>query len=57
MVFFFFFSFFKDFIYLLERESEVQAGRAAEGEGVAGSPLVREADMGLDPGPWNRDLS
>ena len=39
--------FFKDFIYLFDREREQVEG-AAEGEDEAGSPLRREVDMGLD---------
>lgn len=34
-----------------------QAGAVAEGEGEAGSPLNREADMDSIPGPWDHDLS
>ena len=49
-----FFFFFKDFIYLLEREhvqerAHRQGELPAEGEGEAGSWLSREPDMGLHP--------
>jgi len=44
-----FFIFFKDFIYSFDRESTQEAGRTAEGEGEAGSPLSREPYAGLDP--------
>lgn len=38
------------FIYSLSREREHKQGKQqAEGEGVAGSPLSREPDLGLDP--------
>ena len=42
--------FFKDFIYLFDRE-RAQVGREAgrEREREAGSLLSRELDMGLDP--------
>lgn len=41
--------FFKDFIYLFDREREkAQAGEAAEGEGEASSLLIREPSAGLD---------
>ena len=48
------FFFFKDFIYLFDRERErerahKQAERQAKGEGEEGSPLSREPDVGLDP--------
>ena len=37
-------------MYLFDREMKrAQAGRAAEGEGVAGFPRSREPDVGLDP--------
>ena len=43
-------------MYLRKSKSEwLQAGRAAEAEGEAGSPLIREPDVGLDPrilGSW-----
>ena len=47
-----FFFFFKEFIYLFDRERETvrertQAGGVGEGE--AGFPLSREPDAGLDP--------
>jgi len=45
-----FLGFFKDFIYLAERETAregTQAGRVREGE--AGFPQSREPDVGLDP--------
>ena len=43
-------NFFKDFIYLSERERDrAQAGGEAEAEGEAGSPLSKEPDAGLDP--------
>ena len=44
--------FFKDFIYLFDRErSQVdgEAGREREREREAGSLLSREPDVGLDP--------
>ena len=43
-------------IYLTETGRE---GTQAEGvgEGEAGFPLSREPDVGLDPGPWDHDLS
>ena len=48
--------FFKSlFIYLIKREQE--QGGGAEGEGEADSLMSRDPDMGLDPGPWDRDLS
>lgn len=41
--------FFKDFIYLLDRERS-QAGREVGRErGEAGSPLSRKTEAGLDP--------
>ena len=40
--------FIKDFIYLTERVC-AQAGGETEGLGQAGSPLSREAHLGLDP--------
>ena len=44
----FLFFFFKDFIYVFDREKEHNQGeRQAEGEG--GSPLSKEPDEGLDP--------
>ena len=43
MIFFNLYFFFKDFIYLTEREN-VKAGGGAE----ADSPLSREPDVGLD---------
>ena len=44
------FFFFKDFIYLFDRErGEHKQGAGAKGEGEARSPLSREPDMGLDP--------
>jgi len=54
----FFCLFFKDFIYLFDRESErAQAGVTVEGEGEAGSPPSREPDAGLDPRPRDHDPS
>jgi len=44
-----FYFFFKDFIYLFDREHK-RGKQQAEGEGEAGSPLGREPDAGLDPG-------
>ena len=52
-LFFYFFIFFKDFIYLLDRDKAregIPARAVGEGEGEAGFPLSREPDMGLDPG-------
>ena len=47
-----FFSFFKDVIYLFERERRDKAWtRGAEGEGEAGSLLNREPALG--PGSWS----
>ena len=44
--------FFKDVIYLFERERREKAwGRGAEGEGEAGSLLNRESALG--PGSWS----
>jgi len=50
--FIFIYLFFKDFIYLFDRERETaregtQAGGAGEGE--AGFPQSREPNAGLDP--------
>ena len=48
MVYLFFF--FKDFIYLFDREkSQVDGEAGREREREAGSPLSREPDAGLDP--------
>jgi len=46
----FFFFFFKDFIYLFDRET-VREGtqEGGVGEGEAGFPPSREPDMGRDP--------
>ena len=55
-LFYFIFIYLKDFIYWFERESK-QAGWAAEGEGKADSPLSKGPNEGLDPGPWDHDLS
>ena len=52
---FLFFLYFKDFIYLRDRENEWWG--AAEGEGEADSPLIRKPDRGLFPGPRDHDLS
>ena len=41
------FIFFKDFIYLSDREHKQE--QQAEGEEEAGSPLSREPDVGIDP--------
>ena len=41
------FNFLKNILFERER---AQAGRGAEGEGEADSPLSREPDVGLDPG-------
>ena len=54
--------FFKDFIYLFEREREQSKWKhkqegGAEGEGEAGSPLSRKPDPDLILGPWDHDLS
>ena len=39
---------FKEFFYLLERESEqAGVGGSVEGEGIAGSPLSREPNRAL----------
>nr|XP_025873684.1 uncharacterized protein LOC112934440 [Vulpes vulpes] len=40
-----------------ERGEHKQEEQQAEGEGEAGSPPSREPDMGLDPRPWDHDLS
>ena len=49
---FFFSFFFKDVIYLFERERRGKPwGRGAEGEGEAGSLLNREPALG--PGSWS----
>jgi len=41
------------FIHLRERERDrAEAGREAEGEREADSPLSREPDRGLDPRSW-----
>ena len=47
------------FIRKRERESASaqQGEQQAEGKGEAGSPLSREPDPGLIPGPWDYDLS
>ena len=55
-----FFFFFKDFVYLFDRErytarERTQAGGVGEGE--AGFPQSREPDAGLDPRTWDHDLS
>jgi len=42
--------FFKDFIYLTEREREHEQRGGARGEGEAGPPPSRETDAGLIPG-------
>ena len=47
--------FLKDFIYLRKREHE--QGGGAEREGEADSPLSREPNVGLIPGPQEHDLS
>ena len=49
MCFYFSISFFKDFIYLFERENEHE-WREAEGEGEAGFLLGAERGLGLNPG-------
>ena len=52
--------FFKDFIYLYEKESMSRVGgRGEEAEGEAASPLSRELDQtqGSIPKPWDHDLS
>ena len=41
--------FFKDFVYLFEKERENEQGGGTEGEGEADSSLSREPDTGLDP--------
>ena len=43
--------FFKDFIYVFDRErvSEHEQGRQAEGGGEAGSLLSKEPDVRLNP--------
>ena len=43
--------FFRDFIYLLERQRERGSKREQElgGEGEVGFPLSRQPDVGLDP--------
>ena len=46
--------YFKDFIYLTER---VQAWGGAQGKGEADSPLSREPEWDLIPGPQDHDLS
>ena len=44
------FYFFKDFIYLFDRQSlQLVREAAREREEEAGSPLSREPDVGLDP--------
>jgi len=43
------YTFFKDYIYLFERERTRAGQGGAEGEGEAGSPLSRELGPGLDP--------
>ena len=48
--------FFKDFIYLRERE-QAQVGGEAEGEGETDSSLSMEPRWGLIPGPQDQDLS
>jgi len=48
--FYFILFFFKDFIYLFDREREHKQGEwQAEAEREAGSPPSRETDVGLDP--------
>ena len=51
------FFFFKDFIYLTERNT-AREGTQAEGMvvGEAGFLLSREPDVGLDPRPLGSDL-
>ena len=50
----YFFYFFKDFIYLFDREkSQVDGEAGREREREAGSLLMRD----LIPGPWDHDLS
>ena len=44
------------FVYLTE-SAHTEARGAAEGDGEAGSLLSMEIDVGLDPGPWEHDLS
>jgi len=46
--------FSKKRFYLFDREHGQGAPQA---EGEAGIPLSREPDAGLDPRPWDRDLS
>ena len=54
---FFLFIFLKDFIYLLERESErAQAGRLAERIGEAGFLQVGKTGVRLNPGIDPRTL-
>ena len=47
------FIFFKDFIYLLTRDTQRVAETQAEGKQAP----CREPDVGLDPGLWDHDLS
>lgn len=41
-------TFFKDFIYLIEREHRGEVGEGEGGEGEADTPLSGESDLGLD---------
>jgi len=49
--------FFKDFIYLFERNHKPGEGAEGEGEAEADSLLSREPIRGSIPGPWYHDLS
>ena len=58
MLLFIFFLFFKDFIYIFEREREHKSRGVAEGEVEAGSLLSREPKDGAPiPGSGDHDLS
>ena len=51
-------NFFKDFIYLFDRQrSQVGREEGREREGEAGSLLSRKPDAGLNPRTWDHDLS
>jgi len=49
--------FLKKILFIYLREREYKPGGEAEGEGEADSPLSREPNEGLIPGPWDHDLS
>ena len=49
--------FFKDYIYLFEREHVHRSGEGAEGEGEADSLPNMDPTQDSIPGPWDHDVS